>query len=346
MNLLPGPVADRAASTAGDIMPGRAEYQIAATLLGSPPESMLAVVAHGRNRIFRVRTPKGDYALKLYGPADGSAPERFRREVRALQFLATGAMASSVPRVFATDGAQPAALLEWITGERPVHRRGGEVVQVQRGLQALLSMSRGAAAAEFPPAPSACLRPSELAQQMETRRDQLNRHDAPTEATRLLNQFDTIWPMLRTALLAPQDPARLVLATSEFGFHKALRRIDGGLVFLAFADFGWDDPARLVAELLWHNQMTLSAEEVGCIRNTGHAVFGAYDGGYARRFARVFPVYGLRWALTCLEQALSGRLTWQHRDDVSLAALRKQRALHQAGDYLERVRACLHDAAA
>ena len=46
------------------------------------------------------------------------------------------------------------------------------------------------------------------------------------------------------------DSAERTLSPSDFGFHNALKRSDGRIVFLDFEYFGWDDPAKMTAEEL------------------------------------------------------------------------------------------------
>ena len=42
------------------------------------------------------------------------------------------------------------------------------------------------------------------------------------------------------------------LSPSDFGFHNALRRPDGRVVFLDLEYFGWDDPAKMISDFLLH----------------------------------------------------------------------------------------------
>jgi hypothetical protein len=338
MDHFPGSLVNRALAPAPDNLPLREEHRLATMLLGGRPEAVLPILSRGRNRLFRVCTPQAEFALKIYGPDDGSGSKRFASEIRALSFLATGPMAPHVPRVITTDKSRSAALLEWIDGDLPSIRRGGEVVQLQRVLQSLLMISRGAEAAEFPMAPAFSLRPAELAQKIEAKRETVTRIEAESLGTKLLNQFDTLWPMARSALLTPQDPARLILSPGEFGFHKALRRQDGVLVFLAFEEFGWEDPVRMVADLLWHPAMTLAPEEELWISNSAHTVFGACDGGFTRRLARLSPVYGLQWVLWMLEATLPEHAPRRNTADPCVWEAKKQRYLTKAGTYLDKIR--------
>jgi len=323
--------------------------RIAASLLGEPAVAVLPVLGGGNNRLFRLCTARGHYAMKLYNAGDGTGRERFARETRALAFLADTVLADHVPAVLAADPAENAALFEWVTGEVPVPRRAGEIAQLQHVVQSLLAISRGPVAAAFPPAREACATPAELVRQIEARRVRLGELAADPGLTSWLARFDGLWHRVRTPLLAPQDPARLVLSPSDFGFHNALRRPDGRLVFLDFEYFGWDDPVRLVADLLWHPGMAITPAEAGSIYTTAQAAFGAGDGGFAQRFARAWPAIGLRWSLILLNEFLPER--WQRRRsaqhaDPALWDMAKRRQLEKANTWIGRVEDCLQEVAA
>ena len=49
-----------------------------------------------------------------------------------------------------------------------------------------------------------------------------------------------------------------VLSPSDFGFHNAILKESGDLVFLDFEYFGRDDPVKLMADFIWHPGMKLS----------------------------------------------------------------------------------------
>ena len=317
--------------------------RVAASLLGETPIAVLPVLGGRNNRLFRVCSSRGHYAMKLYDPGDGTGWECFARETRALAFLADTVLADCVPAVLAADPAECAALFEWVTGEVPAPRRAGEIAQLQHVVQSLLMISRGPVAAAFPPALDACGTPAELVRQIEARRARLGELAVDPGLTLWLGRFDALWHRVRTPLLAPQDPARLVLSPADFGFHNSLRRPDGRLVFVDFEYFGWDDPVRLVADLLWHPGMAITPAEAGSIYTTAQAAFGACDGGFAQRFARAWPAIGLRWSLNLLNEFLPERRRRGQRADPVVA---KRRQLDKATAWIGRVEDCLQDVAA
>jgi hypothetical protein len=100
------------------------------------------------------------------------------------------------------------------------------------------------------------------------------------------------------------------LSPSDFGFHNARRRADGSLVFLDFEYFGWDDPAKLTADILLHPGMVLSAEEDKRFRR-GLAGINREDETYGARLSALWPLFGLRWCLILLNEFLPER--WLRR---------------------------------
>ena len=49
-----------------------------------------------------------------------------------------------------------------------------------------------------------------------------------------------------------------IFSPSDFGFHNAILKESGDLVFLDFEYFGRDDPVKLMADFIWHPGMKLS----------------------------------------------------------------------------------------
>ena len=86
------------------------------------------------------------------------------------------------------------------------------------------------------------------------------------------------------------------LSPSDFGFHNAIRRDDGELIFLDFEYFGWDDPAKMISDFVLHPAMELSPSlKARFVANTagGNPVL-------MERLETVFPLFGLKWCLILL----------------------------------------------
>jgi len=99
------------------------------------------------------------------------------------------------------------------------------------------------------------------------------------------------------------DQAWRTLSPSDFGFHNALRRPDGTLVFVDFEYFGWDDPAKAVADFLHH-----PAARVPPLLRVPfvEAVVRGFPKGaaVADRLAVVYPLTGVNWCLIALNPFL------------------------------------------
>ena len=91
------------------------------------------------------------------------------------------------------------------------------------------------------------------------------------------------------------------LSPSDFGFHNAILRPDGRMIFLDFEYFGWDDPAKMVSDFLLHPAMDQPWE-------LNHKFFTDMIAGLASdrlledRIRVVCPLFGLKWCLILLNE--------------------------------------------
>lgn len=95
--------------------------------------------------------------------------------------------------------------------------------------------------------------------------------------------------------------AERTLSPSDFGFHNALRRNDGKIVFIDFEYFGWDDPAKMISDFILHPGMRL-AEKFK--KRFAKKMFAEFDGYkfLADRVAIDYPLYGLKWCMILLNE--------------------------------------------
>lgn len=100
---------------------------------------------------------------------------------------------------------------------------------------------------------------------------------------------------------------RRTLSPSDFGFHNAIRRPDGSLTFVDFEYFGWDDPAKMIADFIHHPAMPLSSSLNKQFHDEILKVFRD-DDTLKIRVRLVYPVLGLKWCLIMLNEFLPGPL--------------------------------------
>ena len=136
-----------------------------------------------------------------------------------------------------------------------------------------------------------------------------------------------------------------IFSPSDFGAHNCLVRPNANIVLVDFEYSGRDDPAKLLADFLWHPGSGLSPEEQNlAIR----VVSGDTEDSdrFLSRFARLYPLIGLNWVLILLNEFLPEK--WAHR---RIASSKSEddwdeftaRQLHTAHHFMERVNASIQE---
>jgi hypothetical protein len=308
----------------------REAAQAAAALLGAPPEGIARVHGLGRNSgIFRVSHGGAAFALKQYPPRRDGERNRATVESAALAFM-TGHGIAVVPRVIAADADQGYALLEWIDGAAIAAPGAPDIDAACDFLEAIARVGDRAEAAALPPAAEACLSGEEILAQIDTR---LRRLAPAAAAEPALARFlaEPVAPLLGEvaawaqagyaahglAFGQPIPPPARALCPADFGFHNALRRPAGDIVFIDFDYFGWDDPVKLVSDFLLHPGMQLPEPLKHRFAARARAIYGA-DPAYPLRLGFLFPLFALRWGLILLNEFLPER--WALRVNAGGAA--------------------------
>jgi aminoglycoside phosphotransferase (APT) family kinase protein len=293
--------------------------QLVGDRLTQPPEQ----VSGGRNsRIHRISTRHGRFALKQYFNRGGDPRDRLGAEVAALELLQQYGV-GTVPHVLAVDRPRGFVLMTWIEG-RPVTAPAElDIDRAADFLGAVHALRSAPEAQLLPRASEACLSGAEIERQILERLQRLEQR-GPLEPdlgaflrTAFTPVFEAGLARAKTRLAGAgigfdQDlPAHWrSLIPADFGFHNCLRRPDGSLAVLDFEYFGWDDPAKLVADFLLHPGMPLTGElrERFRVRVARHY---ARDPCFADRLDALFPLFRLRWVLILLNEFLPDR--WQQR---------------------------------
>jgi hypothetical protein len=131
----------------------------------------------------------------------------------------------------------------------------------------------------------------------------------------------------------PLSADRRILSPSDFGFHNALRRADGTIVFVDFEYFGWDDPAKLCCDFCMHPGSNLSEGLAARFEAGVQSVYGEDDPLFPARGRIMRLLCGLCWCLIILNEFLPTprrRRVLAGADDAATASrtqLEKARAL-------------------
>jgi Phosphotransferase enzyme family len=294
---------------------------VARALIGRPVKRLQQVGGGRNSRVYRVEAGNETFALKQYPSRQEDPRDRLGAEVSALQLMTRNGL-TCVPRVVAVDKLRNFVLLSWIDGALASNVGADDIDQALAFLSQLRALTATAAMTVFPLASEACLSGSEIDRQIRRRSAQLS----AIEGEPALREFvETAYSAALTLHLAEarrkladcgqsfdgelvQD--RQTLVPSDFGFHNALRQSNGRLSFIDFEYFGWDDPVKLVADVLLHPGTPLSPELRRRFRAGAEGLYGL-DPTFSRRLDALYPLFGLRWVLILLNEFHPER--WRRR---------------------------------
>lgn len=316
---------------------------VARRLLGGGEVAVEVAGGGGNSRLYRVRAGGRSYALKAYPRPVDDPRDRLGAEFEALRFLAGTPLAGQVPAAVAEDRAEGFGLYSWVEGS-PVGRPSpGDVEALAAFARELHALRGREAAAALRPASEACPSGAAILAQIDRRLAALEAVDNPVLAAFLAEELQPAYRAARERAFngrraeAELPRALWTLSPSDFGFHNALRRPEGGLVFLDFEYFGWDDPVKLCADVAWHPGMALEEGEFTRFLRALVPVYGT-DPDFEARLGAFLPLYGVRWIAIILSEFLPQR--WEQRVFAGAAtewAAAKARQLAKAQAYVRRL---------
>jgi hypothetical protein len=303
--------------------PEEAAWNAAVALSPARPVSVERRLGGGNNRLYRVTTASDAvYALKWYPKRAGDSRDRLGTEYSALDFLGRCGV-SEVPQAVAVDRVAGFALYEWIDGDNVALPEEADIDAALAFASRLHALRSDRNAMALPLASEACLSAADIIGQIDRRLTRLAQvAETETDLAQFLRDdfamlYQSVLAWARTeyvsrgwdfeTAIAPEDRS---LSPSDFGFHNAVRRPDGRLVFVDFEYFGWDDPVKLAADFVQHPGMSLSLSLAGRFREGACRIY-ASDPNFAARLMLLQPLIGLRWCMILLNEFLPER--WQSR---------------------------------
>ncbi len=277
-------------------------------------------IGNGANsRVFRLEDENGkQYVVKFYFRHPADTRDRLNVEYSSLSFLRTEGI-TSVPRAVAMDREEGCAIYEFVDGKNIA----GEDVTLEDIIDAVEFLSKLKKLKESPQshdiqlASEACLSPQAIIENILQRLNRLYKLQESGEEYAELKSFlmNAIKPFLNilrewahrrgNQLHIPFDKdiplEQRTLSPSDFGFHNAIRDKNGRIVFLDFEYFGWDDPAKMIADFLLHPAMALSDQMKKAFFDQMIAAF-AENEQLAKRAEVAYPLYGIKWCLIFLNE--------------------------------------------
>jgi hypothetical protein len=289
---------------------------VVAALLGCQVASVERIPGGRNSRVYRVTTSDAQTLVaKFYAESEPGDRDRLDAEWSALRFLWEHEVAC-VPAPVACDRIQRCAVYSYIDGQKiqPSDVTAADVTASVEFLARLKKLSQELPRPELPLASEACLSAEMLAGQIDQRLAHLKSIciDHPELADYVDREFQ---PCLQEATTRCQTffsthgfpwnteiPwSQRTLTPSDFGFHNALRRPNGEIVFLDFEHFGWDDPAKTICDFFLHPEMDLGDSLKKQFLSQAVELFADQPALWSR-VQMFYPLFALKWCLILLNE--------------------------------------------
>jgi hypothetical protein len=272
-------------------------------------------VGGGRNsRVHRVvMGSSGVYALKSYFQHASDKRQRLSTEFESLRFLRENGV-ENVPKPVAASSEHNVAIYEWIDGQK-IAGNAIDITAISTAssfLAGLQSLRRLPESRSFQTASEACFSGQALSENVQSRLEPLLSCDGHEGLTSFLSRdfvpaYTRIadWSRQRAgARFSTELPEEnRILSPSDFGFHNALCCEEGEIYFLDFEYFGWDEPAKTIADFLLHPAMPLAHHHKQKFAQDVVEGF-SFDSDLADRVKAYYPLFGLKWCLILLNEFL------------------------------------------
>jgi hypothetical protein len=293
------------------------EHEVLARLTGKAVSGFARIGKGGNSKVYRVECNDGSrYVAKFYFERTMDGLDRLEVEFSGLSFLWDNGV-RCIAQPLASDRESQIALYEHLDGEPVDSRLAGEreIEHVTNFAAQLKALTAAPRADQLPRAAEACFSFEALHEYIAGRLARLENVRAEGPSYAALADFlrEDFAPALacvaargRTALGEEGWKAQLprgawTLSPSDFGLHNALRQSDGSLVFVDFEYFGWDDPAKMIADFVLHPAMELTQPIRRAYVARMLACFAA-DPALARRLALIYPLFALKWCMILLNE--------------------------------------------
>lgn len=320
-----------------------------------PSDLQIKPIEGGRNnRVFRVDCAGKPLLLKSYFSNEADRRDRFAAEHGFYDFLeACGSRQN--PKPVAWDSSRRLGLFSFIEGRK---LDAGEIDEsaVDAALSffsAINGCRDSVAAKRLDDASEACFSVDAHLALVGARVERIGKiaPDSETSTRALLlvrDRLAPVWLSVRDAATSGCERAGIsptlelsaeerCISPSDFGFHNAIRRDDGTLIFFDFEYAGWDDPAKLASDFFCQQHKPVPLKfRVRVVE--GIAATLGDSSGIAARAALLLPVYQVKWCCIILNDFLtadSARRAFAERGVSSKD--RKSRQLAAADRLLDRI---------
>ncbi|MEM7542671.1 MAG: aminoglycoside phosphotransferase family protein [Pseudomonadota bacterium] len=287
----------------------------------------------GNNQGFVLHSGDQKFFLKRYFQGGVGSRDRLASEWAFLDY-ALHCQVRTVPRPVWRDPNGLFGVYEYVAGRKltPGEINGNHVAQFARFFGALNGEHRETGVAQLIRASDGCSSIDENVEGVKRRLEQLAGIDPQKTVNRAaLELVAKLESQLRQSverLPAPSKSVRYQLergehcvSPSDFGFHNALLRADGQLCFIDFEYAGWDDPAKMIADLFCQPEIPIPFEHFDRFATTClHSGFANRE-VIIERAQALLPIVEIKWCCIMLNEFLSDsverrRFADPERDEV------------------------------
>ncbi len=306
-------------------------------------------VKGGRNnRAFRVTGPDCSWLLKQYFQDHQSQRDRCASEWDWSQFCWQRGVTWG-PQPLIRDEKNLATLFEFIEGR---HLRKGEVSDdhVEQAAQFVAEVNRHRGhplARNLSDAAEACFSIKDHVNCVDRRINRLSSLPVtdPIDAQLqewLRSSLIPAWGLIAEKLRSSVEPDQYensilqsehCLSPSDFGFHNALMTATGRVRFFDFEYAGWDDPAKLICDFFWQQDLPAPRESM-------HHLVEALSTPHSRseleyRVKLLFPLFGVKWCCLLLNEFVrEDRLRREFAQSMPISDNRRAQQLERANHLL------------
>ncbi len=278
--------------------------------------SIEPLAAGANNRVFKVHAGGEHFVAKWYYYSERDTRDRLSSEFAFLHHAwETGLRC--VPQPLACDSDSHIGLYQYVEGRRlePEEVSEHHVIEAAGLFASLNTPDSRRRAAGVPVASEACFSVTDHLRMVESRLSRFSHmrvvssvdRDAITFVEALRRRWSAEKHRILESSANPHTPLPerwRCLSPSDFGFHNALIRPDGGLCFLDFEYAGWDDPAKMLGDFFCHPGFPVPHRYREAFT---HRVAAPFDDG-AVLIARAHllePVFRVKWCCIILNEFLA-----------------------------------------
>ena len=273
----------------------------------------------GNNLVYEITFGKKHLLAKQYYRSLEDMRDRLGTEWAFIAYAMAQSI-TNVPAPIAKDDASGIGLYQFIEGRKLTAQelRLSHVDAAADFFLALNGPDRAEQAHAVPVASEACFSITDHCALIDRRVARLASIEAEDEAGKeaktCVAEVNKIWHSTKRAIeatlvkdhLDPDDvlpPAQRCLSPSDFGYHNALLRPDGGLTFIDFEYAGWDDPAKMAADFFCQPQVPVGHEFFEPFLDRSMS-FSEDAESLKRRTRLLLPAQKLKWACIMLNDFL------------------------------------------